>query len=186
MKKLALLSIVAITFMVLNSFKLVLEMKNLHQFSSETLSGESFNFSELKGKRVLIVNTASKCGFTSQYEQLQELYDMYKDKNFVVIGFPSNDFGKQEPGKNEEIADFCKKNFGVTFPMMAKTPVKGDDQHPIYKWLTHKEENGKEDVKVSWNFNKFLIDENGQWVAHYGSRTKPTDEEIVAFAKGEE
>ncbi|WP_417603453.1 glutathione peroxidase [Owenweeksia hongkongensis] len=157
---------------------------SFYDFKTKTLMGEEFDFSNLKGKRVLIVNTASECGFTPQYEQLQELYKEFGGEKFTVIGFPSNDFGKQEPGSNEEIATFCEKNYGVTFPMMDKTPVKGDDQHEVYSWLTHKDQNGVDDAKVSWNFNKFLVDENGKWVAHYGSKTSPLDEEIVNFAEG--
>lgn len=160
------------------------QQMSFYDFKTTTLAGDEFDFSTLKGKRVLIVNTASECGFTPQYEQLQELYKEFGGDKFTIIGFPSNDFGKQEPGSNEEIATFCQKNYGVTFPMMDKTPVKGDDQHPVYAWLTHQEQNGVDDAKVSWNFNKFLVDENGNWVAHYGSRTSPLDEEIVAFAEG--
>lgn len=160
------------------------EMKTLHDFTAKTLAGEDFDFSTLKGKRVLIVNTASECGYTPQYKQLQELYETYGGEDFIIIGFPSNDFGGQEPGSNEEIAAFCEKNFGVTFPMMDKIPVKGKDQHPVYAWLTQKEQNGVDDAKVRWNFNKFLIDENGHWVAYHPSGTDPLDEEIVAFAKG--
>ncbi len=158
--------------------------KNLHDYHSETLEGERFDFASLKGKRVLIVNTASECGYTPQYKQLQELYSEMGGKKFTIIGFPSNDFGGQEPGSNQDIKAFCEKNYGVTFPMMAKTPVKGKDQHPIYKWLTHKDLNGKKDVSVQWNFNKFLIDENGQWVAYYPSNVSPLDEKIIAFAEG--
>lgn len=160
-------------------------MSKFHEFSAETLEGEKFDFSELKGKRVLVVNTASKCGYTPQYEQLQELHEKTQGEDFVIIGFPSNDFGGQEPGTNEEIKEFCKKNFGVTFPMMAKTPVKGEDQHPVYAWLTKQEQNGKADAKVSWNFNKFLIDEKGNWVAHHSSKVKPLSDEIMGFARGE-
>ena len=160
------------------------KMKNLHDYSSETLDGETFDFSSLKGKRVLIVNTASECGYTPQYKQLQELYSELGGDQFTIIGFPSNDFGGQEPGSNTEIKAFCEKNYGVSFPMMAKTPVKGNDQHPIYKWLTHKDMNGKEDVTVQWNFNKFLVDENGNWVAYYPSGVSPLDEKIIAFAEG--
>lgn len=156
-----------------------------HEFVVKDIAGEEFAFNQLKGKRVLIVNTASKCGYTPQYEGLQELYEQYGGENFTVIGFPCNQFMNQEPGSNSEIASFCKKNYGVSFPIMDKIKVKGDDQHPVYSWLCDKELNGKDDAKVSWNFNKFLVDENGNWVAHYGSRTKPMDEEIVAFAKGE-
>lgn len=162
-----------------------IEAKSFYDFKSETLMGEEFDFSQLKGKRVLVVNTASKCGYTPQYEELQKLYDKYGGEKFMVIGFPSNDFMKQEPGSDEEIAEFCKKNYGVTFPMMSKTVVKnGDDQNAVYAWLTHKEQNGVDDAKVSWNFNKFLVDENGKWVAHYKSKTSPLDDEIAKFAEG--
>jgi glutathione peroxidase len=161
-------------------------MKTLHDFTAQTLQGESFALSELEGKRVLIVNTASECGFTPQYEGLQKLYKTHGGKDFTIIGFPSNDFGRQEPGSNEEIEAFCKKNFGVTFPMMAKTPVTGADKHPVYAWLTDKDQNGVADAKVSWNFNKFLIDENGNWIAHYPSQVKPMDKAIVSFARGDQ
>lgn len=162
-----------------------MEAKSFYDFKSETLMGEEFDFSQLKGKRVLVVNTASKCGYTPQYEELQKLYATYGGEKFTIIGFPSNDFMKQEPGSDKEISEFCKKNYGVTFPMMSKTVVKnGDDQNAVYTWLTHKEQNGVDDAKVSWNFNKFLVDENGKWVAHYKSKTSPLDEEIVKFAEG--
>ncbi len=160
------------------------QMKNLYDYKSQTLKGDEFQFSSLKGKRVLIVNTASECGYTPQYKQLQELQDEYGGDKFTVIGFPSNDFGGQEPGSNEEIAAFCEKNYGVTFPMMDKTPVKGDGQHPLYAWLTQKSLNGVSDAEVKWNFNKFLIDENGNWVAYYPSSTSPLDEKVIAFAEG--
>lgn len=187
MKRVFTTLIASIAILVFSNFTSTnsVTMKTLHNFSSETLYGESFDFSQLKGKRVMIVNTASECGYTPQYEQLQKLYETYKDQNFTIIGFPSNDFGAQEPGDNKKIAEFCKKNFGVSFPMMAKTPVKGEGQHPIYTWLTQKDENGKADNEVKWNFNKFLIDEDGDWVAYYPSGTSPLDEEIVAFAQGE-
>jgi len=155
---------------------------SFHDFVVSDLSGQEFAFSQLKGKRVLVVNTASKCGYTPQYEGLQALYDQYGSDKFVIVGFPCNQFMNQEPGSNEDIAEFCQKNYGVSFPMMDKIDVKGDNQHPVYAWLTDKEMNGVDDASVSWNFNKFLIDENGNWVAYYGSRTKPMDEEIVAFA----
>ncbi len=161
-----------------------IQMKTLYDFSSKTLMGDDFDFSTLKGKRVLIVNTASECGYTPQYKQLQELQDEFGGDKFTVIGFPSNDFGSQEPGSNKEIATFCEKNFGVTFPMMDKTAVKGEEQHPLYAWLTQKSQNGVSNAEVKWNFNKFLIDENGKWVAYYPSGTSPLDEKIVAFAEG--
>ncbi|MGB0178031.1 MAG: glutathione peroxidase [Owenweeksia sp.] len=159
-------------------------MKTLHDYQAKTLDGDDYDFSQLEGKRVLIVNTASECGYTPQYGQLQELYENYGGEDFVIIGFPSNDFGGQEPGSNGEIAQFCSQNYGVSFPMMAKTPVKGADQHPVYKWLTSKDMNGKENVEVQWNFNKFLVDEHGSWIAYYPSGTSPLDEKIVAFAGG--
>ncbi len=163
-----------------------MDKNSFHALRSAGLSGDEFSFSQLKGKRILIVNTASECGYTPQYAQLQELYDTYKEKGFVVVGFPSNDFGGQEPGTNEEIGAFCQKNYGVSFPMMAKTSVLGEGKHPVYVWLTEKKENGKQDVTVSWNFNKFLIDESGQWVAYYPSNVSPLDDEIMRFAAGSE
>ncbi len=160
------------------------EHQTLHDFEAETLEGEPFDFADLKGKRVLIVNTASECGYTPQYEQLQTLYEKYGGENFTIVGFPANDFGKQEPGNNEEIKAFCEKNYGVSFPMMAKISVKGDDMHPVYRWLTQKERNGRKTIKVSWNFNKFLVDENGEWVAYFPSKVDPLDEMITDFASG--
>jgi glutathione peroxidase len=160
-------------------------MKSFYDLKVKKLNGEDFDFDQLRGKRVLIVNTASECGFTPQYAQLQELYELYGGENFTIIGFPSNDFGGQEPGSNAEIAGFCQKNYGVTFPMMDKIAIKGDDAHPLYRWLTQKSQNGVGDAEVRWNFNKFLVDENGNWVAHYGSKTEPLDEEILEFVKGE-
>jgi glutathione peroxidase len=153
-------------------------------FQVKDINGEDFSFAQLKGKRVLIVNTASKCGYTPQYEGLQELYNSYGGDNFTIVGFPCNQFGNQEPGTNEDIKSFCEKNYGVSFLMMDKVDVKGDKQHPVYAWLTNVEMNKVDDARVKWNFNKFLIDENGNWVAHYGSGTKPMDEEIVNFASG--
>ncbi len=152
---------------------------SFHEFVVEDLSGKEFAFDQLKGKKVLVVNTASKCGFTPQYAKLQELYDQYKDKGLVIIGFPANNFAKQEPGTNDEIQEFCSINYGVTFPMMSKVSVKGDDMHPVYQWLTMKEKNGKSDSKVKWNFQKYLIDENGELLAHFSSKTKPFDSKIL-------
>jgi glutathione peroxidase len=158
--------------------------KTLHSFSAKTLDGSDFKFSGLKGKKVLIVNTASECGYTPQYKDLQALWDKYKDKNFVIIGFPCNDFGGQEPGTAAEIKTFCTKNYGVTFQMMEKVAVKGDQQSEIYKWLCSKSENGVEDAEVKWNFNKFLIDENGKYVKHLGSKVNPMDPEITNWIEG--
>ena len=138
--------------------------KTLHNFTVKTLEEEDFDMSQLKGKKVLIVNTASKCGYTPQYEDLQRLYEEYGGDDFVIIGFPANNFLKQEPGTNEEIKEFCSLNYGVSFPMMAKISVKGKDISPVYEWLTKKENNGVMDAKVSWNFQKFMIDENGNLI----------------------
>lgn len=156
----------------------------LYDFEVKDINGEIYDLSQHKGKKVLVVNTASKCGLTPQYEALQALYEKYGGENFVIIGFPANNFMKQEPGTNEEIKAFCSKNYGVTFPMMAKISVKGDDIHPLYEWLTKKEKNGFLDAKVSWNFQKFLIDEEGKIVKMLSPRTKPDDEQIVSWIEG--
>ncbi len=159
------------------------ENKDFHDFTVKTIDGEDYDLSKLKGKKVLVVNTASECGFTPQYEGLQEIYEEYKDGNFVVIGFPANNFKNQEPGSDSEIKQFCKKNYGVTFPMMSKISVKGEDQHPLYQWLTNKKYNGKIDSEVKWNFQKYLIDEEGELVDVFYSRTKPKDEKIISWIK---
>jgi glutathione peroxidase len=153
-------------------------------FEIKTLGGEPFDFSSLKGKRLLLVNTASECGFTPQYKQLQELHETYGGKGFEIVGFPANNFGGQEPGSNAEIATFCEKNYGVSFVMMEKISVKGSNIHPIYKWLTDKELNGVKDMGVQWNFQKFLIDEEGHLVEVYLSNKSPLSEDIIAFAEG--
>lgn len=136
--------------------------KSFYDFAVKTIDGKEFSLSSLKGKKVLVVNVASKCGLTPQYAQLEKLYEKYKDKDFVIIGFPANNFMGQEPGSNEEIAQFCSLNYGVTFPMMAKISVKGKEIAPLYQWLTEKKLNGKEDASAQWNFQKFMIDENGK------------------------
>lgn len=159
------------------------DAQNFYEFQAKTLDGNTFDFSSLKGKKVMIVNTASKCGFTPQYKELQELFDQYGGDNFTIIGFPANDFMHQEPGTNEEIADFCQKNYGVTFPMMAKISVKGDQMSPIYKWLTDKNLNGKMDSKVQWNFQKYIIDENGNLIDVFAPKTSPMDQEIIDLIK---
>lgn len=152
-----------------------------YDFKVKTLGGTEFDFATLKGKKVMVVNTASKCGLTGQYEQLQALYETYGGDDFVIIGFPANNFMNQEPGTAEEIQEFCQLNYGVTFPMMDKISVKGDDQHPLYKWLTQKELNGVMDSKVQWNFQKYLIDEKGNLVKVVAPRTLPTDEEVTSW-----
>lgn len=161
-----------------------MDSKSIYQFTVKDIHGNDFNFSDLKGKKILIVNTASECGFTPQYEGLEDLYQNYKDENFVVIGFPSNNFGKQEPGSNEEIAEFCKKNYGVSFPMMAKISVKGMNEHPIYQFLTEKSLNGTMDSVVKWNFQKYLIDEEGHLENVFESRVVPDSAELVEWIEG--
>lgn len=155
--------------------------KTLHDFTVTTLEGNEFKLSELKGKKVLVVNTASKCGFTPQYEGLQELYKQYGGDDFVIIGFPANNFMRQEPGTNDQIREFCTINYGVTFPMMAKISVKGKDMHPVYQWLTQKEQNGFKDSSVKWNFQKYMVDEEGKLVGMLSSKAKPLSSEIVSW-----
>jgi glutathione peroxidase len=157
------------------------QQTNFHSFKTKTIDGKVFDLASLKGKKVLVVNTASKCGLTPQYKDLQELYLKYGGDKFVIIGFPANNFLSQEPGSNSEIKQFCTENYEVTFPMMQKISVKGDDIDPIYKWLTSKSMNGKMDAEVSWNFQKFMIDENGNFVDMASPRTKPSDEKIVKW-----
>lgn len=158
--------------------------ETIYQFKVTDLEGNDFDFSTLKGKKILVVNTASKCGLTPQYEQLQAIYEKYKDKNFVIIGFPANNFGAQEPGNNTEIATFCQKNYGVTFPMMSKISVKGNDMHAIYQFLTQKAKNGLQDSEVEWNFQKYLINENGELAKVLSPRVLPTDAEIINWIEG--
>jgi len=160
--------------------------KTLHDFKVKTLYGEDFDLASLKGKKVLVVNTASKCGLTPQYEDLQKLYEKYGGEDFEIIGFPANNFMNQEPGTNEEIATFCQINYGVSFPMMAKISVKGKDIHPLYAWLTQKSENGVLDARVGWNFQKFMVDEEGRLVEFAKPKTLPFDEKIVSWIEGEE
>jgi len=157
--------------------------ENLHQFKVKTLMDEDFDLASLKGKKVMVVNTASKCGLTPQYKDLQKLYDTYKDQNFVIVGFPANNFMSQEPGSNKEIAEFCEQNYGVSFPMMSKISVKGDDMHPVYQFLTQKTKNGVEDSEVAWNFQKYLVNEKGEVVKVIPPKTLPTDETVVSWIK---
>ncbi|MCD6201576.1 MAG: glutathione peroxidase [Bacteroidales bacterium] len=158
--------------------------KSFYDFTVKNIDGYNYPLSQLKGEKVMVVNTASKCGFTPQYKDLEELYEKYKDKNFVIIGFPANNFGHQEPGSNRDIKQFCTENYHVTFPMMAKISVKGDDIHPLYKWLTTKSENGMMDSKVKWNFQKYLMDEHGKLVAVVYSKEKPTSQRIKDWIEG--
>ena len=159
------------------------EGEAIYQFQVTDLYGEDFDFSKLKGKKIMVVNTASECGLTPQYEGLQKLYDTYKDKNFVIVGFPANNFGGQEPGSDEQIAAFCKENYGVSFPMMSKISVKGSDMHDVYHFLTEKQKNGLQDSEVAWNFQKYLLNEQGQLEKVVAPNTLPTDAEIVNWIK---
>lgn len=164
--------------------KKAMTKETIYQFKVTDLYGNVFDFASLKGKKVMIVNTASECGYTPQYKDLETIYKKYKDQNFVIIGFPADNFGGQEPGTNKEIAAFCKKNYGVTFPMMEKSSVSGKDMNKVYQFLTQKSKNGYENSEVKWNFQKYLINEKGELVKIYYSKTKPTDPEIIDWIKG--
>ncbi|TXB64737.1 glutathione peroxidase [Vicingus serpentipes] len=172
------LSLVILTVISANSQTM---KESIHQFKVTDLYGEEFDFSSLKGEKIIMVNTASECGLTPQYEQLQEVYEKYKDQNFVIVGFPANNFGAQEPGSDEDIATFCKKNYGVTFPMMSKISVQGRDQHEVYKFLTQKSKNGLEDSEVVWNFQKYLVDENGFLVKVLHPKTLVTEDDVIKW-----
>lgn len=159
------------------------QTKSFYDFNVKSIDGTDYDLSQLKGKKVLVVNTASKCGLTPQYADLQKLYETYGGDNFVIIGFPANNFLGQEPKSNSEIKSFCTANYGVTFPMMEKISVKGKDIHPLYKWLTSKEENGVMDAEVTWNFQKFMVDETGKLVDFAAPREKPLSDKIVNWIK---
>ena len=167
-------------FSLIISAFLWLAPASIHQFKVESIDGGTIDFSKFKGKKILVVNTASKCGYTPQYEDLEKLYETYQEK-LVIVGFPANNFGGQEPGSNAEIQQFCTENFKVSFPMAAKVSVKGSDTAPIYKWLCNKSENGVLDASIGWNFNKFLLDESGKLLAYFPSKVKPFDEEITKY-----
>ena len=178
MKRLYIISLLFISFLIGSNIQ---AQENIYQFKVQDLFGNEFDFNTLKGKKIIVVNTASECGLTPQYEDLQKLYDTYKDKNFVIVGFPANNFGKQEPGSDKEIATFCRENYGVTFPMMSKISVKGKDMHKVYQFLTQKEKNGLENSKVAWNFQKYLLNEKGELVKVIKPKTLPTDPEIISW-----
>ena len=174
-KKLQLIIIFAVS-----SFIGFSQSSGFYDFKVKTLEGNDFDFYSLKGKKVMIVNTASKCGFTPQYEDLEKLYEQFRHK-LVIIGFPANNFANQEPGSAMEIRQFCTEKFGVTFPMMGKISVRGNDIHPLYKWLTSKDMNGVMDSEVKWNFQKYLIDENGKLVDVLYSKEKPGSEKVIQW-----
>lgn len=156
-------------------------VETIYQFKVTDLAGNEFDFSQLKGKKIMVVNTASKCGLTPQYKDLEAVYKKYQDQNFVIVGFPANNFGSQEPGTNEEISTFCQRNYGVTFPMMAKVSVVGNDMCALYQFLTQKSRNGLEDSEVAWNFQKYLINENGQLEKVISPQVLPTDASIIEW-----
>jgi glutathione peroxidase len=170
---------ILITIIAMTTLANAQEKKTFYDFSVTTIDGKTFDLSALKGKKVLVVNTASKCGYTPQYAQLEEVYKKYGGDKFTIIGFPANNFMSQEPGTNEEIKQFCSLNYGVTFQMMSKISVKGKDMDPLYKWLTNKDENGVMDAPVKWNFQKFMIDENGKLAGMAPPGEKPDSEKII-------
>jgi glutathione peroxidase len=174
--------ILPLILLVLLSF--TMDKKTFHSFKMKTIDGAELDLASLKGKKVLVVNTASLCGYTPQYEALEQLFQKYKDKNFTIIGFPANNFGEQEPGTNAEIKEFCKKNYGVSFQMMEKISVKGADQHALYAWLTKKSENGVLDSEVRWNFQKYMIDEKGNLVDVASPKESPLGEKITNWIEG--
>ncbi|BAX81300.1 glutathione peroxidase [Labilibaculum antarcticum] len=173
--------ILTIVILIVASSLASYAQESIHQFTVTSIDGSEFNFADLKGKKVMVVNTASKCGLTPQYELLEALYQEYQAENFVIVGFPANNFLWQEPGTDQEIKEFCTKNYGVSFPMMSKISVKGDDIHPIYSWLTQKSENGVMDSKVKWNFQKYLIDEDGKLVDVLSPKEKPNCEKVILW-----
>ena len=174
--------ILSLAVIALASFTFIKPSNSVHQFKVKSISGTEIDFASFKGKKVLIVNTASECGYTPQYEGLQKLYEQHKDK-LVIVGFPCNQFGGQEPGTETTIKEFCKSRYGVTFPLAAKIDVKGENIAPIYKWLCSKAANGVLDAEIKWNFNKFLLDENGKMLAYFPSKVTPDSEEILKYLK---
>lgn len=156
------------------------DVKSIYDFKVKDINGKEFDFSSLKGKKIMVVNTASECGLTPQYEQLQAMHEKYGDQ-LAIVGFPANNFGQQEPGTEAQIVTFCKENYGVTFPMMSKVSVKGEDQCAFYAFLTQKKQNGVEDSEVKWNFQKYLFDESGKLVRVVSPRELPDSEGIVAW-----
>jgi len=167
--------------LLLSLFLIPPGVTNVHDFKVAGLDGKTIDLAKFKGKKMLIVNTASKCGYTPQYADLEKLYEQYKDK-LVIVGFPANNFGQQEPGSSKEISEFCTKNYGVTFPMADKVDVVGDNTAPLFKYLTDEAKKlGVADPVIKWNFTKFLVDENGKLIAVFPSKIKPTDEQITKY-----
>jgi glutathione peroxidase len=177
-------SVIVLFSVMLFTVGAMAQSKSFYDFTVTDINGKEFPLSQLKGKKVMVVNTASQCGLTKQYKTLEEVYKTYGGDKFIIIGFPANNFLSQEPGTNDEIKEFCTKNYGVTFPMMSKISVKGDDMHPLYKWLTTKSLNGVMDSEVGWNFQKYLIDENGNLVDMVKPRELPDSKRIIDFITG--
>lgn len=177
-------SVIVLFSVMLFTVGAMAQSKSFYDFTVTDINGKEFPLSQLKGKKVMVVNTASQCGLTKQYKTLEEVYKTYGGDKFIIIGFPANNFLSQEPGTNDEIKEFCTKNYGVTFPMMSKISVKGDDMHPLYKWLTTKSLNGVMDSEVGWNFQKYLIDENGNLVDMVKPRESPDSKRIIEFITG--
>jgi len=171
--------------LLLTLFSLAGFGQSFYDFTVRDIDGNDFSFSQLKGKKVMVVNVASKCGFTPQYEQMETIYEKYKDSGFIIIGFPANDFKEQEPGTNDEIKTFCTTTYGVSFPMMAKIHVKGDSIHPLYQWLTKKELNDVEESKVKWNFQKYLISPKGKLEKVISPWTKPDSKKVIQWIEKE-
>ena len=155
------------------------QKKSFYDFKVKDIDGKEVDIKQFKGKKVLVVNVASECGYTPQYKELEWLYKNYKDSNLVILGFPCNDFSEQEPKAEKDIKAFCQKNYGVTFPMMSKIVIRGKDGHPFYKWLQTKEGNGVQDNEVKWNFNKFMISEEGTFQGYLPSKILPNDRIII-------
>lgn len=164
---------------MLGGFAAAKDIESVHDFTMAGIDGENIELGKYKGKVLLVVNVASKCGLTPQYKGLQEIYKKYKDKGFVVLGFPANNFRKQEPGSNSEIKNFCSVNYGVEFPMFSKISVKGNDIHPLYRFLTGKAGNPKFAGEIRWNFDKFLVDKNGKVIHRFHPKTKPGDAKVT-------
>lgn len=175
-----------LSLIIVMMFNMKLQSQNssFYELSAKKINGETLEFSELKSKKIMIVNTASKCGFTPQYEELQKLYDEYGGEDFMIIGFPANNFLRQEPGTDEDIKEFCSVNYGVTFQMMSKISVKGKDMHPVYKWLTKEKNNGVMDSGVSWNFQKYLIDETGNLIKMLKPKVSPISDDVKSWLSG--
>jgi glutathione peroxidase len=180
--KTILIAVLMTLFSMFQSQKIEDVPDSFYAFSMKSIDGETISFEKYKGKKVLLVNVASKCGFTPQYEDLQKLHELYGNK-VVVLGFPANNFGSQEPGSNDEIALFCSSNYGVSFQMFEKISVKGDDMHPLYQWLSNEKYNGWNNEAPSWNFCKYLVDEHGNLVAFYPSKVEPLSDELLAKIK---